>query len=116
MVKVIESAEYNDGKVTAATQVEMKVGFDAETSAALTDVEHTFDSKLEFLVAVERCFYDALTVLCKDRLHDKRERTSRDSYSREDREQETERVKHDFNEITEGVVQSDNFFNDEIEK
>lgn len=103
MVRLTESSEYNAGKLTNSTKLELSAGFDAETSAALTDVEHTFDSKLEFLVSLERCVYTALTDFCKERLHG----------AVEEAKEMTKDSKKSFDEITEGVVRTEEFYDDE---
>ena len=115
MVRLTESSEYNDGKLTNSTKLDLSAGFDAETSAALAEVEHTFGSKLEFLVGLESCVYAALANFCTERLNNKNEAPTKTVNYNKPSNKVTEEFfdDDDIEEIKERILHSEEFFNDE---
>ncbi len=121
MVRLTESSEYNEGKLTNSTKLDLSAGFDAETSAALAEVEHTFGSKLEFLVGLESCVYAALANFCTERLSNNPETQTKDSkainnsVALHNKNVEEFYDEDDEEELREHMMRTEKFFDDEEE-
>ena len=65
MVKITESSEYDNNTCISTTQLEWSTLLSDEDSELLLKAEKKFDSKLQFLIGIDKLFHESIAAFCE---------------------------------------------------